>query len=95
MSDVALPVRPCPECRVYDDHPRHVVIGQDGSETALHMDCCAARGCQVCAHQLIAIGRVPGLVGDALRERLVALPVKQVEHADGNPYGAVSVNTRG
>lgn len=92
MSEVAPPVRPCPECQVFDDHPRHVVALADGGELTLHVDCCAARGCAICAHQLEAVDHAPGLVGDALRARLVGLPAKQVGHADGNPHGAVSVS---
>lgn len=86
------PVRPCPACQVFDDHPRHVVALDSGEDLALHMDCCAERGCKICAHQLALVAHAPGVVGDELRNRLVLLPAQAVEHADHNPYGAVTVS---
>lgn len=74
------PVRPAPCCQVYDDHPRHVITDTEtGADVALHMDCCAERGCEVCKHQLSGVR--PGTIGDDLREHLVAQPPKVIEHA--------------
>lgn len=87
----APPVRPCFGCRVFDDHPRHVVDNGNGTEFALHMDCCAERGCQVCKIQLQRAEHRPGVVGDELRSRLEQLPPLQIVHQDGNPHGEVIV----
>ena len=40
-----LPHEYCHSCRVYDKHPRHTHVGNDGSITHKHMDCCALDGC--------------------------------------------------
>lgn len=51
------PKRFCPECTQVDDHPRHV-RDTDPKGVALHMDCCAARGCPegVCGQVIDAAG---------------------------------------
>jgi hypothetical protein len=79
------PVRPAPCCAVYDDHPRHVTLDATGAETALHMDCCALRGCTVCLHQLAGVQ--PGTIGDDLREHLLTLPPVLVEHVPNDDPG--------
>ncbi len=93
------PVRPCPACQVFDDHPRHVVVQPDQTEVALHMDCCAGRGCHICAHMLDLVSHEPdmGIVGDVLRRRLEIVASTttgmQVVHAEGvDAYGPVTVS---
>jgi len=91
------PVRPCWECKVFDDHPRHVVVQPDQSEVTLHMDCCANRGCQICAVVLSMVDHEPGITGDALRRRLehqsAKTPNIRVEHPEGSDaYGAVRLD---
>jgi hypothetical protein len=66
------PTRTCPICTGVDDHPRHVITLPDGTEMALHMDCCAsARNCEVCTAQLAGVGGVEGNPkGEKLRAHL-------------------------
>jgi hypothetical protein len=51
--------RLCEACGQIDDHPHHIVAHASGP-TDLHMDCCAARGCDVCAAALEAHGHAKG-----------------------------------
>lgn len=89
------PVRPCVACQVFDDHPRHVIADplNPGNEELMHMDCCAdRRGCGICAAQLARVDHAPGVVGEALRRRLMALPPVQVTHSEGDhPFATVEV----
>lgn len=39
------PRRFCDICTQADDHPRHVVVLEDGSTQTRHLDCCADSGC--------------------------------------------------
>lgn len=61
------PVRMCLGCGQSDDHPRHVVVVQDGTEVPWHMDCHAMTGCGICTEQ---ISGADGATGDALRQHL-------------------------
>lgn len=65
--------RLCIGCGQTDNHPRHVIAGQQ----PWHMDChVLATGCDVCTSQLAACDTSTandGVVGDELRTRLVAL----------------------
>lgn len=69
----ARPVRLCIGCGQRDDHPRHVINGRQ----PWHMDChVLATGCATCARQLEACETSTasdGVIGEVLRERLVAL----------------------
>lgn len=90
---MAHPVRPCVACKVFDDHPRHVVVDplNPGNEELMHMDCCRdTRGCGVCAAQLAG---ADGKTGDDLRIHLESLAAKQVAHEEGDhPFGAVRLD---
>lgn len=68
MSD-SLPVRFCPVCRQADDHPRHVIWGQDPN-VARHMDCCREAGCPdgSCDAVLSSVTGEPK--GEELREEI-------------------------
>jgi hypothetical protein len=80
------PRRPCFGCEVFDDHPRHEIVGAAGeplpgdpTNGPMHMDCCAAlRGCVVCARA--REGLTPDVIGEAFREHVVSLPPLAVEH---------------
>lgn len=65
--------RLCIGCGQTDNHPRHVIVGQQ----PWHMDChVLAADCEVCASQLAACDTSTandGVIGDELRTRLVAL----------------------
>lgn len=62
------PLRVCLGCGQTDDHPRHVIALQDGSDVPWHMDCHAlATGCDVCKSQ---IAGAEGVTGDELRTHL-------------------------
>lgn len=66
------PVRVCPICTQTDDHPRHVVSLPDGTDLAIHMDCCAVgRNCAVCKAQIAEAGKAKG---ESLRKHLLSLP---------------------
>lgn len=73
-------VRLCIGCGQSDDHPRHVIVGGQ----PWHMDChVLATDCEVCAEQLVKCGTSAasdGIIGDELRERLVALQSTVKEH---------------
>jgi len=64
---MSLPIRVCLGCEQADDHPRHVVALQDGTDVFWHMDCHAVTGCAVCAKQ---IEGAEGATGDTLRTHL-------------------------
>lgn len=54
-------IRDCAACGVRDDHPRHVVglinvARGTVPPVPLHLDCCAARGCESCAETVRAAG---------------------------------------
>ncbi|GGM53319.1 hypothetical protein ACFFX1_54960 [Dactylosporangium sucinum] len=90
------PVRPCFGCQQFDDHPRHEIIGLDGSDLVggpMHKDCCAElRGCQVCAYE--RQGLDPSVIGEAFREHLLALPPAQVVHVpNDNPGDPLNLTT--
>jgi hypothetical protein len=63
----------CLGCSQVDDHPRHTVVGPDGAELGMHMDCCViARNCELCRAQLEGVGGVDGNPkGELLREHLI------------------------
>lgn len=52
----------CDSCRQFDTHPRHHHIGDDGSYTRKHFDCCEHDGCPNghCGEHLLASGRAHG-----------------------------------
>ena len=81
-----------PGVPVYDDHPRHVIaVGAAGETEALyHMDCCAARGCEVCKLQTSRAYELAGegAIGNDLRAALVELTPLVIEHESGDPLGA-------
>jgi hypothetical protein len=68
------PVRICIGCATFDDHPRHNIVNHDGTDSPMHLDCCAiARNCESCRAQLEGVGGVEGNPkGEALREHLIA-----------------------
>lgn len=78
----ANPVRPCFGCSTFDDHPRHEIVGRDGSDVLggpMHKDCCAEkRRCRICASE--REGLDPSVIGEAFRAHLLSLPPTQVEH---------------
>lgn len=55
-------VRSCDSCGLRDDHPRHVHLGNDGSVTTRHFDCCHNAGCpgRTCTEALRLSGRARG-----------------------------------
>lgn len=63
--------RLCIGCGQADDHPRHVIQGQQ----PWHMDChAAATGCATCTRQLDG---AQGVTGDELRTHLLSLRTKE------------------
>jgi hypothetical protein len=62
--------RTCLGCQQTDDHPRHVIALQDGSEVGWHMDCHATTGCESCRAQNEGAEQ---LTGDAFRAHVVSL----------------------
>lgn len=83
------PVRFCPECKQADDHPRHVIAGEDPS-IARHLDCCRNVGCPDGTCNVATAGaedkrggelveHLLGLVNDDVVERLAA-------HRAENPH---------
>lgn len=86
MTDPLSPRRPCFGCEVFDDHPRHEIVGASGEPLPgdaisgpMHMDCCAyLRGCQLCKRA--RAGVAPEVIGQAFREHLETLPPVLVEH---------------
>ncbi|MGI5247779.1 hypothetical protein [Dactylosporangium sp. CA-139066] len=83
------PVRPCFGCRTFDDHPRHEIVGPDGSDLVggpMHMDCCAEiRGCQICASR--REGLPAHVIGDEFRDHLLSLPPTEVVHVPNDDPG--------
>lgn len=43
--------RLCDACGLTDDHPHHLVAHPTAA-TDMHIDCCAATGCETCAQTL-------------------------------------------
>lgn len=90
------PKRICVGCDTYDDHPKHVVADEHGGEVANHMDCCAAKGCTVCAHQ--RAGVADSVIGEEFRRHLLGLPALDVVHEanddDGDPHNLTSATVR-
>ena len=67
--------RTCPGCGMNDNHPRHGLIGEDGTQHWWHKDCHRAKGCESCNVELAVVeeaGHDPGIIGDELREALLA-----------------------
>lgn len=62
------PMRPCVECNQEDDHPRHVLSVKGVGDIPRHMDCCAARGCEVCKDQISGVPE--GTIGMELVQHL-------------------------
>lgn len=62
--------RTCPGCGMNDNHPRHVLVAEDGNQRAWHKDCHRDKGCEICAVELQDV--TPGTIGDELREHLVS-----------------------
>jgi hypothetical protein len=52
----------CDSCRGIDRHPRHHYLGDDGSYTRKHFDCCHQAGCPdgSCGEHLAASGQAHG-----------------------------------
>lgn len=73
MATETKPIRLCIGCGQHDDHPRHVINGQQ----PWHMDCHAlATGCEVCTQQLERCDTSTasdGVIGAELQSRLIAL----------------------
>lgn len=59
-------IRGCVACGQFDDHPRHVTATPAGP-VAVHMDCHAAMGCEVCA---ATVSTAEELKGDELRAHI-------------------------
>jgi hypothetical protein len=86
-------MRPCFGCLVFDDHPRHEIVGAAGEPLPgdaingpMHMDCCAdKRGCAICARA--RRGLAPEVIGDAFREHVLSLPPAAVEHVPNDDPG--------
>lgn len=84
------PVRPCYGCLVFDDHPRHEIVGAQGQALPgdevngpMHMDCCAdKRGCVICGRA--REGLAPSIVGEAFRTHVLSLPPLAVEHVEND-----------
>lgn len=77
MSD--RPIRPCMECRAYDDHPRHRHADKTlpGGHTLRHLDCCAAAtGCEACT---ASVAEASGKTGPALIAHLAAARAARTE----------------
>ncbi len=73
------PVRPCWGCSTFDDHPRHVLVRENGTDEEMHVDCCAEkRGCGICRSLIADV--TPGTVGDDMRAHLLAQAPAQVIH---------------
>lgn len=51
-----------------DDHPRHVLVMEDGTQRAWHHDCHAAKGCELC---IITNTGAEALIGDEFRQHLL------------------------
>ena len=65
-------LRTCSACGLVDDHPRHVVgmVNRHGARSeSMHLDCCAASGCELCTDTVTRSG---GLSGQALIDHLAA-----------------------
>ncbi len=67
-------LRTCPACGLSDDHPRHergVVNLPAGQRppAGLHLDCCAASGCELCQDTVTRCG---GRTGQDLIDFLAA-----------------------
>lgn len=60
-------IRNCIGCGQEDDHPRHIVVNVDGSESPWHHDC-HARSTGNAVSKAIADS---GLTGDELRQHIV------------------------
>lgn len=58
---------PCPGCGMNDDHPRHTLVLENGTQASWHTDCHAPRGCPIC---LIKRDGAEGLTGQEYREFL-------------------------
>jgi hypothetical protein len=61
--------RTCPGCGMNDDHPRHILVTEDGTQRAWHTDCHQLRGCEICDIKREDAG---GLIGDEYRGHLLA-----------------------
>lgn len=56
----------CDACQQIDKHPRHHNYDPaTGTQESLHLDCCAAKGCESCAEVLAAAPK-DAQHGDAL-----------------------------
>lgn len=72
------PVRNCLACGGIDDHPRHVVVLPDGSDSAFHYDCHARLNppCESCTELSTGAG---GVTGDDFRAHLLSQTPKDAE----------------
>jgi hypothetical protein len=67
--------RTCPGCGMNDNHPRHILVAEDGNQRAWHKDCHRGKSCEVCNTELAVLesaGHDPGIIGDELRHALLA-----------------------
>lgn len=60
--------RTCPGCGINDNHPRHILVGEEGNQWCWHTDCHAAKGCPICA---IKREGAEGVIGDEYRQHLL------------------------
>lgn len=83
--------RTCPGCGMNDNHPRHILVAEDGTQHWWHTDCHQAKGCEICA---VKRDGADGLTGDQYREHLLTngdsiaaavsgLPQEKLETAHG------------
>lgn len=79
-APVANPAKTCLGCGQTDDHPKHVHVQPDHSETAWHMDCHARANppCEPCTMQIKDSPGVGAAHAEELRAHIVA----------NDPYGA-------
>lgn len=78
--------RTCPGCGMNDDHPRHILVADDGNQRAWHKDCHRAKGCAICAVELGVLhdaGMPSGTIGDELRDHLLAEGAAIASSVDG------------
>lgn len=96
---MSAPRRPCYGCEIWDDHPRHEIVGEP--ESSMHMDCCVEhRGCKICATQIQRAMSEAGVShGTALGQVLAMLPPVTVEHVpndnDGDPHNLTTAVVTG
>lgn len=73
---------PCPGCGMNDDHPRHILVLEDGTQVAWHSDCHASKGCPIC---VIQRDGAEGLTGQEYRDHLTANADEHAAAVDALP----------